>query len=341
MSHNDNVVQASSYDRRISLRLHRIPCGRCYAVIEYDRGADWSVVSKLVNEHWKACPAKPHAWPARMACTPPSPPDTVIILPPPAVSNEHSNSITATESVGSVNGTWISSGCERKRRTLEQRKVELEQDEYAKNVTTKSVVCTGCDREISLDKRSKYYPGLWLKHRGKCPGIEKLECAKAKVTQVSNGTSQVPRDVVTPALGANSYGEVVQRLADRYESQTSVITHRLVLSYNLEDPFGEDDDEDGDSQPQESFPRTKTITSPCINPALNSEFYTHNNSDEWAYRYATKDEISSNFRGQGEPLYRLSGGRPLTHLGLQKGGPYGKSVCVMENRVEHAVSLSR
>ena len=64
---------------------------------------------------------------------------------------------------------------------MEQRKQQLEQDEYAKNVTTNSVVCAGCNKEISLDKRSKYYPGLWLKHRRKCPSLEKLEVSKIRL----------------------------------------------------------------------------------------------------------------------------------------------------------------
>ncbi|KAG1771697.1 hypothetical protein EDD22DRAFT_862106 [Suillus occidentalis] len=30
-------------------------------------------------------------------------------------------------------------------------------------------------RTIRLDKRSRYYPGLWIKHGGKCLGILKIE----------------------------------------------------------------------------------------------------------------------------------------------------------------------
>jgi hypothetical protein len=178
MSRIENVVQASSHDHRISHRLQQIPCGRCYAAIEYDRGTEWSVVSELVNEHWKACPGKPHARLAHMARAPTSPPDTVIALPPLVTPEQRSSSGSVAESVYSPNNPWISSGCERKRRTMEQRRLELEQDEYAKNITTKSVVCGGCRKEISLDKRSKYYPGLWHKHRGKCPSIEKLEVSE-------------------------------------------------------------------------------------------------------------------------------------------------------------------
>lgn len=173
-----NVVQASGHDRQISHRLQRIPCGRCSAVIEYDRGVEWNVVSELVNEHWRACPRKPHARLADMACTPNYSPHIAIALPPP---ERRSSANPAAESIGSPNNPRISSGCERKRRTLEQRKLELEQDEYTENITTNSVVCGGCRKEISLDKRSKYYPGLWLKHRYKCPGIEKLEVSEGQL----------------------------------------------------------------------------------------------------------------------------------------------------------------
>jgi len=180
-SRMENVVQAPGHDRRISHRLQRLPCGRCYAAIEYDRGAGWNVVSELVNEHWEACPRKPHARLAHMAGTPNYSPHTVIALPPPVAPEQRSSANPAVESVGSPNNPRISSGCERKRRTIEQRKLELEQDEYAKNITTKSVVCGGCRKEISLDKRSKYYPGLWLKHRRKCPSIEKLEVSEGQL----------------------------------------------------------------------------------------------------------------------------------------------------------------
>ncbi|KAG1840999.1 hypothetical protein DFJ58DRAFT_78649, partial [Suillus subalutaceus] len=63
----------------------------------------------------------------------------------------------------------------RKRRKEDQRKQELENDEYTEDVQPTSVRCRGCQKAISLDKRSRYYPGLWVKHRSKCPGILELE----------------------------------------------------------------------------------------------------------------------------------------------------------------------
>ncbi|KAG8221160.1 hypothetical protein J3R82DRAFT_2711 [Butyriboletus roseoflavus] len=336
MSRLETVVQASSHDRRISHRLQRIPCGRCYAVIEYDRGTEWSVINELVNVHWEACPGKLHARPAGMAHTPTSPPDTTIVLPQPIGSNQQSSSNLVAESVNSLNNTWISAGCERKRRTLDQRKLELEQDEYAKNVTTKSVVCGGCHKEISLDKRSKYYPGLWLKHKGKCPSIEKLERAKARSPQASC-------DVVISAFDGNGYGDVLQLSpTERNESHSTAATLQLVRHYDSEDPSSEDGEEDEGLLSQEPFPKIKTSALRRVNAALNSDFYRtqrlYNRSDVWAYRYATKDEINTNFfRGQEESYARL-GGHPFTHLSLQTGSPCEIPRCVIKKRVEQAVS---
>lgn len=179
MSRIENAVQASSHDRSRLHRLEHLPCGRCPVVIQYDRGTEWGAVNELVKEHYEACPMKPHAVLALMARTCTSPPNTGVALPPPVAPEQCSGSNPVAESIGSPTNSWISAGCERKRRTLEQRKLELEQDEFAKNVTTKSVVCRGCHKEISLDKRSMYYPGLWLKHKSKCPSIEKLEVSKS------------------------------------------------------------------------------------------------------------------------------------------------------------------
>jgi hypothetical protein len=56
----------------------------------------------------------------------------------------------------------------------EERIKALLADEWAENVMPTSVQCRACDKVISLDKRSRYYPGLWKKHRGKCPRINLL-----------------------------------------------------------------------------------------------------------------------------------------------------------------------
>lgn len=78
-----------------------------------------------------------------------------------------------------------------------------------------------------------------------------------------------------------------------------------------------------------------------MDTALNSAHYWNerhrNRSDEWKYRYATKDEITTNlFRGQDEPYARL-GGRPFTRPSLQTGNPCETSRCVIKDRVEQAI----
>ncbi|KAF9232450.1 hypothetical protein BU15DRAFT_10973, partial [Melanogaster broomeanus] len=161
------------------------PCGRCGHVIEHDRRAHWNVVNRLVNQHWEACPGNPHGHPVRIPAVAPTP--TPTHPPPPeaptvqsALGNPSqlttpSTSRSSSEPVGASQDGWmIASGWERKRRTEEQRKLQLEEDEYTSNVTPTTVVCVGCHKLISLDKRSRYYPGLWLKHKGKCPDVEKL-----------------------------------------------------------------------------------------------------------------------------------------------------------------------
>ncbi|KAG6381840.1 hypothetical protein JVT61DRAFT_450 [Boletus reticuloceps] len=275
MSRIENVAQASCSDRLIPRRRQQLPCGRCHTVIEYDRGTEWSVVNGLANEHWEACPMKPHSRLAHMAPTLTSPSDTEVALPPPVASDQRSCSDPTTESVGSSNNPRISTGCERKRRTLEQRKVELEQDEYAEHITTKSVVCGGCDKDISLDKRSKYYPGLWHKHRSKCPGIEKLEVSeswirnlgnaltclkreKAMVPQALEGLRQVSCSVITPSVGAQSYGDALPLgPAERYQSHSAIATHRLIPHCDSVNSSS-DEEEDEDLLPS-SFPSESVV----------------------------------------------------------------------------------
>lgn len=63
------------------------------------------------------------------------------------------------------------------------RRQKLEDDEWTTSVTAKSVKCKACGRTVSLDKRSRYYPGLWVKHRGKCMEVKRLEALrKVEVT---------------------------------------------------------------------------------------------------------------------------------------------------------------
>ncbi|KAF8656066.1 hypothetical protein AX16_002766 [Volvariella volvacea WC 439] len=70
----------------------------------------------------------------------------------------------------------------RKKNMMDERarKEKLENDEWAMKVEAKSVQCKGCKRVVSLDKRSRYYPGLWEKHKSKCMEIKRLMAARAQ-----------------------------------------------------------------------------------------------------------------------------------------------------------------
>ena len=56
------------------------------------------------------------------------------------------------------------------------RKAFLDHDEWTRDVQPRSVTCGGCEKTLSLDKRSgAYYASLWLKHRYACRSIRRLE----------------------------------------------------------------------------------------------------------------------------------------------------------------------
>ncbi|KAG5642376.1 hypothetical protein DXG03_002951 [Asterophora parasitica] len=78
--------------------------------------------------------------------------------PPPASSSAVNN-----VGPGATRRTNITSKEERRRLLVE--------DEWADDVQPTSVKCRGCMKTVCLDGRSEYYPGLWHKHRGKCPQI--------------------------------------------------------------------------------------------------------------------------------------------------------------------------
>ncbi|KAG2094282.1 hypothetical protein BD769DRAFT_1519205 [Suillus cothurnatus] len=158
-------------------QTHTLHCGRagCPVVFVYDVGTDWPTVNRLVNDHSLVCdggffvlansPPRADAHDAQYASNPPQ---------------------LVSESLGIHNGNGTTPRGS-KRRKEDQRIQELENDEYTEDVQPTSVKCRGCQKAISLDKRSRYYPGLWIKHRGKCRGILKLEEQRLGVS-VKSGT---------------------------------------------------------------------------------------------------------------------------------------------------------
>ncbi|KAJ7061858.1 hypothetical protein C8F01DRAFT_146987 [Mycena amicta] len=57
---------------------------------------------------------------------------------------------------------------------VRQRLAHLEADEFCTDVRETAVYCRGCRKDIALDGRFSVYPSLWLKHRGKCAGVQML-----------------------------------------------------------------------------------------------------------------------------------------------------------------------
>ncbi|TFK67017.1 hypothetical protein BDN72DRAFT_124761 [Pluteus cervinus] len=85
---------------------------------------------------------------------------------------------------GNVRNRFQPAPTSRKKNMMDERerKKLLENDEWTAAVDTHNVVCKGCGRQVSLDKRSRYYPGLWLKHRGKCMEIKRLQAMRGTAT---------------------------------------------------------------------------------------------------------------------------------------------------------------
>ncbi|KAJ7473584.1 hypothetical protein B0H11DRAFT_2282469 [Mycena galericulata] len=70
-------------------------------------------------------------------------------------------------------------------RTEAQRKSDLENDPWILSYDVNEVECGGCGKSIKLDARSRYYPGLWLKHRLRCATIKNGGTPPAKLPDAS------------------------------------------------------------------------------------------------------------------------------------------------------------
>ncbi|KAG1872068.1 hypothetical protein C8R48DRAFT_696668 [Suillus tomentosus] len=168
-TNNDRVASQNHTTHKTPTCTYTIHCGRseCPAVFVYDDGTDWPTVNCLVDDHYLVCTGRFHG------LSPSRPPtDTQ--------GSQYAPSLTQlTPGSWSVhNGNrddFIIGSSSKRRQTEDERKEDLENDEYTDDVQPTSVRCRGCSKIICLDKRSRYYPGLWIKHRGKCRGILKLE----------------------------------------------------------------------------------------------------------------------------------------------------------------------
>ncbi|KAG2350530.1 hypothetical protein BDR05DRAFT_954628 [Suillus weaverae] len=174
MQSTDNDCVASQHNdiKQTAAQTHTLICGRagCPVVFVYAVGTDWPTVSCLINNHSPVCkggfyglahsPPRSDTHGAQHALSSPQ------LLPESSDINN-----------GNRNDEVIAGGSKQRKKEY-QRKQELENDEYTEDVQPTSVRCRGCQKAISLDKRSRYYPALWVKHRGKCLGILKIETDK-------------------------------------------------------------------------------------------------------------------------------------------------------------------
>jgi hypothetical protein len=169
---NDCVASQCNDINKTAAKTHTQSCGRfgCPTIFVYAVDTDWPTVSRLINDHSMVCKGGFYR---------------LSHLPPRAETHDIQNAPSppppAPESLGIETGgrdDEVSAGGCKQRRKEDKRKEELEGDEYTEDVQPTSVRCRGCQKAISLDKRSRYYPGLWVKHRGKCPGIRKIEVSQ-------------------------------------------------------------------------------------------------------------------------------------------------------------------
>ncbi|KAG1734150.1 hypothetical protein EDB19DRAFT_1911255 [Suillus lakei] len=177
-SDDDCVASRNNNTQKTATQTYAIYCGRqgCAVVFLYEVGTDWPTVSRLINEHWHACTN-----------------GTDVVAPPYPRSDTYGTQHTPNPpqlapeswSVEDVNHDKVIAGRRKQNKNEDQRREELENDEYTGNVQPTFVRCRGCHKDICLDKRSKFYSGLWLKHRGKCPGILVLE--EEKLTRTERG----------------------------------------------------------------------------------------------------------------------------------------------------------
>ncbi|KAJ7260635.1 hypothetical protein C8J57DRAFT_1514568 [Mycena rebaudengoi] len=77
--------------------------------------------------------------------------------------------------------------------TEEERKVILESDPWTLEIDVHKVRCGGCKQVIKTDRRSTYYPGLWLKHRDRCREVMRMEHEQEiKDTASTDGEAPTP-----------------------------------------------------------------------------------------------------------------------------------------------------
>ncbi|KAL0953347.1 hypothetical protein HGRIS_004587 [Hohenbuehelia grisea] len=175
-------------------------CPRCHCSIAFPTSWDWGRVSRLVDDHWRSCQASTGASGSGASLASPPRASATLELPDTPRSTTEGTSGTDAEAELSERPR------KRQKNTMNEsaRKKQLEDDPWTEDVTPTSVSCGACHREIRLDKRSRFYPGLWNKHRAKCMEIQRLEAlshaAQAEDDKDELGTKRKLR----PPISASS-----------------------------------------------------------------------------------------------------------------------------------------
>ncbi|KAK7042554.1 hypothetical protein R3P38DRAFT_2891164 [Favolaschia claudopus] len=187
----------------------RSRCGRkgCGAVLQYDGPNPLGNIQRLVREHSLHCAGfrpertdicwrrRPQvlgiaegdvldeevdlSWSREGSSTPSSSESTIETSRPAPVFRRRKRHTSSTSSPSSGGMQTLDETdppfAKKTARSEAERRRLLETDEWAVKVTPHEVVCRGCSRPIRLDRRSRYYPGLWEKHRDRCEQVAKLQ----------------------------------------------------------------------------------------------------------------------------------------------------------------------
>jgi hydrogenase maturation factor HypF (carbamoyltransferase family) len=65
-----------------------------------------------------------------------------------------------------------------------KRIADLQANEFAVNITPKSVMCKACGTNIKLDKRRTYYQTAWKRHCKRCTPQEQILLERAQVIAI-------------------------------------------------------------------------------------------------------------------------------------------------------------
>ncbi|KAG2744625.1 hypothetical protein P692DRAFT_20858548 [Suillus brevipes Sb2] len=268
------ATQHAAISKTATKQTYTHRCGRCRTVLEYDTHADWPTISLLVNEHLFACLVKFDF----DFCVPTPPPGQCHPSSEPDDTRDAMSPVHDSEGMGGRHDEPFITGLSKQRKSEAKRRRELQDDVYTYCVRPTSVRCRGCNKEISLDKRSRYYPGLWTKHRRKCTRIQKIQDEKLARSRLGDGfcPSNANANVERRPTAASLFEVVDNPRADGISRTGNSVEYNALLPI-----VDEEDLEEGD---RDNVPFT----------ALNQQFYDEcwrRGERPWKYRYATTKEI--------------------------------------------------